>query len=112
MNGKPDAETACRAAIRHWSSLQDLAAFAVGRHGYHNTDGGFGVTYPSDLDEYARYTEGQFIPPGYVVVGGFWGPPDGYEMFVAEAEYLSVLAGVLAEHGLDAEALQVRALAG
>ena len=37
-----------RDAIRHWPSLTALAGFAAHRHGYGNTDGGFGVTYPGD----------------------------------------------------------------
>jgi hypothetical protein len=111
MADAPDLETACRDAIRHWSSLQDLAEFASESHGYGDSDGGFGVTYPGDLDEYAREVEGQFIPPGYLTVYGFWGLPDGYEVLVPEKFYLSVLAKVLAEQGLSQESQQVQALA-
>lgn len=110
MSEKPDPKTACLDAIRHWSSLQALAEFAVSHHGYGNTDGGFGVLYPGDLDDYDREVEGQFIPPGYVQVYGFWGPPDGYELLVPEATYLSVLAQVLYQNGLTAEAERVQAL--
>jgi hypothetical protein len=110
MSEKPDHETACFDAIRHWYSPQQLVEFASQRHGYANSDGGFGVTYPGDLDDYDRYTEGRFIPAGYVVVNGFWGPPEGYEVFVPEAVYLTVLARVLAEEGFPGEAEQVRAL--
>jgi hypothetical protein len=106
----PDHETACRDAIRHWHSLPQLAEFAEQHHGYGNTDGGFGVTYPSDLDDYDREVEGQFIPPRYVEVYGFWGPPDGYEVFVPERLYLSVLARVLQQNGYTSEAQRVETL--
>jgi hypothetical protein len=41
----PDSETAVRAAIHHWSRLTDLVEFAIRRHGFGDTDSGFGVTY-------------------------------------------------------------------
>ena len=50
----PEPTIAIRNAIRHWSRLTDLAEFTAQRHGYGNTDGGFDVTYPGDLDEYDR----------------------------------------------------------
>jgi len=59
----PDPETAVRSAIGHWSRLPDLAEFAVRQHGFGDTDGGFGVTYPCDLDAYDRES-GRFIPAG------------------------------------------------
>ena len=107
---KPDIKTACLDAIRHWPSLRELAVFAIRGHGYGDTDGGFGVTYPGDLDDYARGVEGQLIPPGYISVYGFWGPPKGYEVFVPESEYLELLAQVLMAAGLISEAFQIRAL--
>jgi hypothetical protein len=84
--------------------------FAVRRHGYGNTDGGFGVIYPSDLDGADR-AAGENIPDGFVQVYGFWGPPDGYELFVSESEYLDVLAGVLGSAGHPRESEQIRSLA-
>src|SRR4051794_36553617 len=84
----PSPQEAAREAIRHWHNLPQLAEFAVLRHGYLNTDMGFGVTYPDDLDEYARVVECEHIPDGFVRVNGFEGPPDGYEVLVEEVEYL------------------------
>jgi hypothetical protein len=107
----PDAVTAALDAVRYWRPMTELARFAAERHGFGDTDGGFGVTYPDDLDEYDRAVEGTFIPPGFVRVYGFWGPPDGYERLVPEAVYLRVLADVLAGAGHMAEAAAVRALA-
>lgn len=106
----PAPEAAVRDAIRHWSSLTALAEFAIQRHGYGNTDGGFGVTYPGDLDEYDRVVDGANIPDGFVEVYGFWGPPDGYEILVAESLYLDTLAAVLLAAGHEAEAKRVRSL--
>jgi hypothetical protein len=106
----PTPEDAVLDAIRHWSSLTEVAEFAIQRHGYGNTDGGFGVTYPGDLDEYDRVEGGIHIPKGFVQVHGFWGPPDGYEVLVAEALYLDTLATVLSAAGHAVEAAQVRSL--
>jgi hypothetical protein len=105
----PDPETAVRNAIGSWPSLSALADFAVRRHGFGNTDGGFGVTYPDDLDDYDR-AAGHLVPAGYVAVYGLWGPPDGYEVFVDETFYLATLVAVLKSHGLLAEAQRVQAI--
>jgi hypothetical protein len=75
----PEPVDAARNAIRHWSRLPELAEFAARRHGFGDSDGGFGVTYSGDLDDFDR-ANGEFIPEGFVQVYGFWGPPDGYEM--------------------------------
>jgi hypothetical protein len=107
----PDPEGAARDAIRHWRRLPDLAGFAELGHGYGDSDGGFGVTYPGDLDGYDRLTLGDRIPAGYVRTYGFWGPPDRYAVLVPEADYLAALAGELAAAGHSAEAARVRALA-
>lgn len=106
----PSPETAIRDAIRHWSRLPELSEFATERHGFGNTDGGFGVTYPGDLDEYDRVIDGINIPEGFVQVYGFWGPPDGYELLVPESAYLRTLVEMLAEQGYSAEAKRVKAL--
>jgi hypothetical protein len=87
-----------------------LAEFAARRHGFANSDGGFGIVYPSDLDE-CDFASGAYIPDGFVEVYGFWGPPDGYEVLVPEAEYLDQLAGVLSAAGYAAQAARVRSLA-
>jgi hypothetical protein len=76
----PESTVAIRDAIRHWSRLTDLAEFAAHRHGYGNSDGGFGIKSPGDLDEYAREVDGIRIPEGFVQLYGFWGPPEGYEL--------------------------------
>jgi hypothetical protein len=107
----PEPEVAARHAIRHWSRLTDLAEFAAQRHGFADTDGGFGVTYPGDLDEHDRVVDGIHIPEGFVQVYGFWGAPDGYEVQVRELVYLDTLARVLSAEGHSAEAAQVQLLA-
>lgn len=101
----PDPETAIRDAIWHWPPLPQLAEFAVERHGYWDGDGGFGVTYPDDLDEYDREVDGQHVPAGYVRVSGFrCRRGEGYDLLVYETTYLETLAAVLSENGLEAEA--------
>jgi hypothetical protein len=106
----PDPEAAVRTAIRHWR-LPELAEFAVLRHGFGDSDGGFGVTYPTDLAEYDREVEGRSIPSGHVAVYGFWGPPEGYRVIVPESTYLVILAEALAEAGLTAQSSRILALA-
>ena len=112
MDPKPDLETACLEAIRHWHTLPQLAEFATQRHGYSGGEGVFGLECPSDLDEYDRVTRGQFIPPGYLRIYGWWWPQhgEGYEVFVPETFYLRVLARVLTEEGHATEAQQVQQL--
>lgn len=106
----PEPDAAIREAIRHWRRLPDLAGFAEQGHGFGDSDGGFGVTYPGDLDDFDR-ANGEIIPDGFVRVDGFWGAPDGYEVLVPEAVYLDQLAGVLDAAGHAAEAERVRSLA-
>ena len=106
----PEPEAAARNAIRHWSRLPDLAAFAEQRHGYGDSNGGFGVTYPGDLDEYDRLTLGDRIPDGFIRACGFRGPPEGYEVLVPEGAYLAVLAGELTVAGHIAKAARVQSL--
>ncbi len=110
MAETPTTETAVRTSISRWPRLSELAEFAVRRHGYGDTDGGFGVTYPADLDEYDRMELRQHIPSGKVMIYGFWGLPDGYEVLIEEAVYLATLAAVLTEQGLLEESERVRAL--
>jgi hypothetical protein len=106
-----DPEFVARDAIRHWCWLPELADFAVQRHGFGDSNGGFGVTYPGDLDEYDLVVRGDSIPAGFVRAYGFWGPPDGYEVLVPEPTYLEILASELATAGHAAEAALVRSLA-
>lgn len=103
-------EKRIREVMAAWRSLAELAAFAGGRHGYSNSDGGFGVTYPDDLDGYEREVESRVIPEGTVEVYGYWGHPDGYEFVVSETHYLAVLAQVLRESNLTQEAVMVERL--
>ncbi len=107
----PESKAAILEAIRHWLRLTDLAEFAAQRHGYGDDNGGFGVTYPGDLDEYDREVDGIHIPEGFVQVYGFWGPPDGYQIMVTELEYLETLAGALSAVGHAADAERVKVLA-
>ncbi len=106
----PEPEAAARDAIRHWWRLTDLAGFAEQGHGYGDSNGGFGVTYPGDLDDFDQ-ANGEFIPAGFVRVYGFWEPPDGYEVLVPEDVSLGQLASVLSAAGHAAEAERVRSLA-
>ena len=107
----PEHETAAREAIRHWSRLTELAEFAALRHGFGNSDGGFGVTYSEDLDQYDRVMDGICIPKGFVLAYGFWGLPNGYEVLIPETIYLVQLAVMLSEAGHAVEAKQVRTMA-
>jgi hypothetical protein len=104
-----DPEEASRIAIRHWRRLSQLAEFAEQGHGYSDNDGGFGVVYPGDLDDY-DHEQGEFIPDGFVEIYGFWGPPQGYEVLVPEVIYLCQLASVLSAAGHSAEAERVWSL--
>lgn len=92
----PEPEAAARDAIRHWSRLPELAQFAARRHGFGDSDGGFGVTDPDDLDEHDR-ASGDHIPTGFVRACGFRGPPDGCEVLVPEPVYLDTLAALLVD---------------
>ncbi len=107
---EPSPEAAARDAISHWSRLSDLAGFATLRHGFGDGDGGFGVAYPGDLDEYDRVIERRHIPGGFVEVYGHFGPPGGYGLLIPESLYLAVLGGMLADAGLAAESERVRGL--
>lgn len=113
LTGHHDAEVDARLReiIEAWSFINDLPQYAKELHGYGDSNSGFGITYPSDLDEYQREVEGISIPEGMVQAYGCWGPPEGYEFLVAETEYLRVLAEVLFEKGLVDEAVSVKELA-
>ena len=82
-------------AIAHWTDRDQLAEMAVGRHGFGDSNGGFGVTYPTDIDEHDREVEGAYIPENCVEVYSFWGPPDGYKYHISELTYLNLLEQVL-----------------
>lgn len=72
-----DPTFAALTAIRHAADKAKLVRYALERHGYGDSDGGFGVTYPGDLDEYDRKVNGLHVPEGFVLCYGFWGPPEG-----------------------------------
>src|SRR5262245_1394976 len=94
--------------IERAPQLAQLAEFALKGHGYGDSDGGFGVVYADDLDEYAREVEKRNIPQGYVEIYGYWGASHGgYEFLAEEKEYLEVLVKVLRDRTLDAEAEEV-----
>jgi len=80
-----------------WPSNEQLVEYSNKRHGYGGDDGYYGVTYPSDLDEYQREVEGEYIPDGYVEIN-YW---DGEhrEIQVLETEYLSELRNYLLSEG-------------
>jgi len=105
---RTDPTFAALTAIRHWSDKPSLVSFALDRHGFGDSNGGFGITYPADLDECEREVDGPRIPDGFVLAYGFWGSPDGYEVLVPEWLYRDVLAEVLECIGLWREAASVR----
>ena len=59
-----DPTFAALTAIRHWYDKPALVQFALARHGFGDTNGGFGITYPGDLDDHERMVEGRVIPEG------------------------------------------------
>ena len=90
-----DPTFAALTTIRHDAAKatpERLVRFATDRHGFGDSDGGFGSTYPSDLHESQQVVVGRCIPEGFVLAYGFWGPPNGYEVLVAEWLYRDVLA--------------------
>jgi hypothetical protein len=94
--------------IGMWSSLSELSEFAIKRHGFGNSDGGFGITYPDDQDEYGIEIEKEtVIQQGFVGAYGFWGLPDGYEFQISEHTYLEVLSKKLIDEGCNDEANKI-----
>ena len=80
----------------HGFDSSQLVQFAEQRHGWGDSNGGFGVTYPGDLDEYDKEVEKINIPDGYIEIYGFWGAKEGgYELVVKEYDYLDKLLQVL-----------------
>ena len=72
-----------------------LASFAIAGHGFMGDEGFYGVTYPSDLDDWQREREGACIPEGFVEVTF-----EREDFLVPTAEYLRVLAQHLRNLGL------------
>lgn len=67
----------------------ELVRFANERHGFGGDDGGYGVTYPDDLDEYEREIEQQFIPEGSVEI--YCSAYTDKDIIISEKQYLSAL---------------------
>jgi hypothetical protein len=84
--------------IRCWR-IEELAGFALARHGY-GSGIGYGVTYPADLDP-----GDPPMPPDTVEIYG--GDGAMFELVIAEATYLAVLAEVLRRNGLTRDAVAV-----
>lgn len=108
-----EQERQVREVIAAWHSLPMLVDFALQHRGYGDSDGGFGVTYPddvdADVDTYTREIAQQApIPQGMVELYGYWGLPTEYGFLLAEADYLAVLIQVLIEQGYPCEALRLR----
>ena len=92
------------------SLMRDLSQFALARHGWGDTDGGFGVTYSTDLDEYDRDVDNLNIPNGCVHIYGFWGHPDGYEVLISEGDYVDHLVRVLTADGVECDVAALESL--
>ncbi len=110
MHLLPEPEEAICKVILHWSNIAQLADFAEAQHGFGDTNGGFGATYPGDLDPYHREVDGMLIPEGFVEICGFWGSPEGYEILVPESYYQKILSELLSETGHREAAERVRQL--
>jgi len=80
--------------IKCWSNLEELASFGMARHGYGQTDVGYGVTYKEDLDP-----GDALLPEGCVEIYGGFGKE--FEVVIPETTYLDILADVLRRNGLD-----------
>ncbi|WP_269630763.1 hypothetical protein [Pelomonas sp. BJYL3] len=89
-----------------WPRPAELVQYAKARHGFGGDDGYYGVTYPSDLDDYQREVEGEHIPEGSVEVH-YW---DGAfrDLLVPEYEFLEVLYQHLVDIGQAALAAELR----
>ena len=68
---------------------EQLVQFANERHGFGGDDGGYGVTYPSDLDAYEREIEQQFIPVGSVEI--YCSAYTDKDIIIPEKLYFTVL---------------------
>jgi len=68
---------------------EQLVRFANDRHGFGGDDGGYGVTYPSDLDAYEREVEQQFIPEGSIEI--YCSAYTDKDIIITEKQYLAAL---------------------
>lgn len=110
----PEPALAARISIRCCFRLETLAQYAVEGHGFGNSDCGFGISYPTNLDAPDRDVDEVIIPDGHVLAYGFWGDRrrGGYEVLVPKKLYLSVLADELTRAGMEPAAAAVRAIGG
>jgi hypothetical protein len=106
----PNSTQQIQNVISSWSRLVDLVQFAVNRHGFGDSNGGFGVVYPSDVDEYQREVEHEYIAENHVQIYGYWGLPNGYEFCVHECVYLGILSQALQSSCFLAESQQINDL--
>jgi hypothetical protein len=100
--------------ISSWPSMPQLAQFAAVRQGFCNSDGGHGLQYPEDLDDYEGEVEKTAIPDGYVLLFGrknFTNKSAGFEFKIAETLYLGILSQMLSQSQFHREAEAVRQLA-
>ena len=72
-----------------------LASYAIAGHGFMDDEGFYGVTYPSDLDDWQREREGASIPEGFVEVTF-----EHKDFLVPRVAYLRALARHLRTLGL------------
>jgi len=91
-----------------WPSDAELVEYAVKRHGYRGDDGYYGVTYPTDLDEYEIVVERRRIEEGNVEIA-YW-DGDFQAVQVSEAAYLEALEANLQSKGHPTLAVTVRSL--
>ncbi|MFN3149071.1 hypothetical protein [Bremerella sp.] len=96
-------------AIRNGPSVNDLVTLAEARHGYTNTDGYFGITYPSDLDDHDR-ANGESIPNGFVHAIAWYGANNGETHELPERDYLELLRQFLLLNQREELANRVRKL--
>ncbi len=100
------ARRAAMDAIRSWARPDDLYRFTQERHGYGNSDGMCGVTYPGDLDDSDR-ENGFDIPEGFVEVYAWYGAGDGPTYLMEEKVYWAILSQWLSEKGREDLARQL-----
>ncbi|MBV9858820.1 MAG: hypothetical protein JO038_01765 [Alphaproteobacteria bacterium] len=83
--------------IGAWSRLSELAEFAQARHGYENSDVGYGAIYPADLQP-----DDEPMPEGSIILYGGFG--EYFEFCISETSYLDILAEVFRRNGLQSAA--------
>jgi len=90
---------------RSWPSADELASFALERHGFGEDGGYHGVSYPGDLDDLDR-ANGNTIARGMVELS-YW---DGEikEVLIPEQLYLQLLATHLEQQDFNQLARKIR----